>query len=253
MLERFKVPSEDQVRVPEDSLRETVAAVFEKMGVSEEDSAVGANTLTMTDLRGVETHGVSNMLRSYVQQYNEGSLNPQPNWRIISESPATAVMDADKGLAVILGPKAMQMAIDKARNIGVGVVTMFNAGHSGGIGHHATLAAEQDMIGFVTTAGGAQVVPTFGSVGRLGTNPIALAAPAATEPPFLFDAATSNVAGNKLGLARRVSASLLPGWITEQDGTPILEETDVPERGEYWHLPLGGTREMGSHKGMVWR
>ena len=125
---------------------------------------MGANTLTMTDLRGVETHGVSNMLRSYVQQYNEGSLNPQPNWRIISESPATAVMDADKGLAVILGPKAMQMAIDKARNIGVGVVTMFNAGHSGGIGHHATLAAEQDMIGFVTTAGGAQGCADF----RLG-------------------------------------------------------------------------------------
>ena len=249
MLERFKVPHEDQVRVPEDSLRETVAGVFEKMGVSEEDAAIGANTLTMTDLRGVETHGVSNMLRAYVQQYNEGSLNAQPNWRIISEAPATAVMDADKGLAVILGPKAMQMAIDKARDVGVGVVTMFNAGHSGGIGHHAMLAAEQDMIGFVTTAGGAQVVPTFGSVGRLGTNPIALAAPAATEPPFLFDAATSNVAGNKLGLARRVGASLLPGWITEPDGAPIMEETDVRDRGEYWHLPLGGTREMGSHKG----
>ena len=124
----------------------TVAGVFEKMGVSEEDAAIGANTLTMTDLRGVETHGVSNILRAYVQQYNEGSLNSQPNWRIISEAPATAVMDADKGLAVILGPKAMQMAIDKARDVGIGVVTMFNAGHSGGIGHHAMLAAEQDMI-----------------------------------------------------------------------------------------------------------
>ncbi len=249
MLERFKVPQEDQVRVPEDSLRETVAAIFEKMGVSPGDAVVGADTLTMTDLRGVETHGVSNMLRAYVQQYNQGGLNPRPNWRIVSEAPGTAVMDADKGLAVILGPRAMRMAIDKARVVGVGVVTMFNAGHSGGIGHHAMLAADADMVGMVTTAGGSQVVPTFGAEGRLGTNPIALAAPAMTEPNFLFDAATSNIAGNKLGLARRVGASLLPGWITEADGAPIMAETDVPERGDYWHLPMGGTRELGSHKG----
>ena len=249
MLERFKVPSDDQVRVPEDSLRETVAAVFEKMGVAAQDAAVGADVLTMTDLRGVETHGVSNMLRAYVQQYNEGSLNARPNWRIVREAPATAVMDADRGLAVILGPAAMGMAIDKARTYGVGVVTMFNAGHSGGIGHHAMLAAQQDMVGMVTTAGGAQVVPTFGAEGRLGTNPIAVAAPARNEPPFLFDAATSNVAGNKLGLARRVGATLLPGWITDSEGAPIMEETPTPERGGYWHLPLGGTREMGSHKG----
>ncbi|CAI8008037.1 Malate dehydrogenase [Geodia barretti] len=147
----------------------------------------------------------------------------------------------------------MQMAIDKARNIGVGVVTMFNAGHSGGIGHHATLAAEQDMIGFVTTAGGAQVVPTFGSEGRLGTNPIALAAPAATEPPFLFDAATSNVAGNKLGLARRVSASLLPGWITEQDGTPILERRMCPSEANTGTFRLAGRERWVRTRGMVWR
>ena len=249
MLERFKVPAADQVRVPEDSLRETVAAVFQKMGVDAGDAELGADVLTMTDLRGVETHGVSNMLRAYVQQYNEGSLNPRPDWRIVSEAPATAVMDADRGLAVILGPKAMEMAIEKARTYGVGVVTMFNAGHSGGIGHHAMIAAEQDMVGFVTTAGGAQVVPTFGAAGRLGTNPIAVAAPAKNEPPFLFDAATSNVAGNKLGLARRVGATLLPGWVTDAEGRPIMEETEVRGRGEYWHLPMGGTRELGSHKG----
>ena len=249
MLERFKVPKEDQLRVSEDSLRATVAAVFEKMGVPPADASVGADTLTMTDLRGVETHGVSNMLRAYVSQYGEGSLNPRPNWRVVSEAPGAAVIDADKGLAVILGPAAMRMAVEKARVVGVGVVTMFNAGHSGGIGHHAMLAAQADMVGMVTTAGGAQVVPTFGAEGRLGTNPIAVAAPANEEPPFLFDAATSNVAGNKLGLARRVGATLLPGWITEADGTPIMEETDVRGRGEYWHLPMGGTRELGSHKG----
>lgn len=249
MLERFKVPKEDQVRVPEDSLRETVQGVFEKMGVATEDAIEGANTLVMTDLRGVETHGVSNMLRSYVSSYNSGALNPRPNWRVVRETPGTANIDADKGLAVIIGPAAMRMAIEKARVVGVGIVTMYNAGHSGGIGHHAMLAAEQDMVGVCTTAGGSQVVPTFGAEPRLGTNPIAIAAPAKNEPPVLFDAATSAIAGNKIGLAQRVNADMLSGWITETDGTPIMDEVPVRERGSYYQLPLGGTREQGSHKG----
>jgi len=249
MLERFKVPKEDEVRVPEDSLRETVTSVFEKMGVEPSEAAEGANTLVMTDLRGVETHGVSNMLRSYVQGYTAGTLNPRPDWRIVKESRATANIDADKGLAVILGPHAMRIAIEKARDVGVGMVTMYNAGHSGGIGHHAMLAAEQDMVGVCTTAGGLSVAPTFGGEGRLGTNPISIAAPAKTEGPLLFDAATSAIAGNKLGLARRVNADMLPGWVAEPDGTPIMEEAPVRDRGEYLQLPLGGSREQGSHKG----
>ncbi len=249
MLERFKVPHGDEVRVPHDSLRETVTAIFEKMGVSPEDAAEGADVLVTTDLRGVETHGVSNMLRSYVQAYNRGDLNPRPNWRLVRESPATATMDADGGLAVILGPKAMRIAISKAREVGIGAVSMFNAGHSGAIGHHAMLAAKEDMVGMCATASGLQVVPTFAAEGRLGTNPIALAAPAGKEAPFLFDAATSAVAGNKLRLAARVGASLLPGWVAELDGSPIMEETPVRDGGQYHQLPLGGSREQGSHKG----
>jgi LDH2 family malate/lactate/ureidoglycolate dehydrogenase len=249
MLERFKVPSEDVVRVPAESLRQVVAGVFEKMGVSPEDAAEGADVLVQTDLRGVETHGVSNMLRVYVQYYNEGTLKARPNWRIVRESPATATIDADHGLAVILGPKAMRIAMDKARKVGVGVVTMHDAGHSGALGHHAMLAAKEDMVGMVATAAGLLVVPTFGAEPRLGTNPLAMAAPAKNEPPFLFDVATSAVAGNKLRLAERVDAKLLPGWIAELDGSPILEETPIRERDEYYQLPLGGTRELGSHKG----
>ena len=249
MLERFKVPHEDEVRVPEESLRQTVAAIFEKMGVPADDAAEGAHVLTMTDLRGVESHGVSNMLRSYVQQYKDGILNPRPNWRIVRESPGTATIEADRGLAVILGPKAMGIAIEKARKVGVGVVTMYNAGHSGAIGHHAMLAAQEDMVGICTTAITASVAPTFGAEARLGTNPIAFAAPARNEPPVLFDAATSVIAGNKLWLARRLGVTVLPGWTAELDGSPIMEETPVREHGEYLRLPLGGTREQGSHKG----
>ena len=249
MLERFKVPKADQVRVPESSLRETVAAIFEKMGVTAGDSAIGADVLVTADLRGVETHGVSNMLRAYVKLYGNGAMNPRPDWKIVRESPATATIDADGGLALILGPKAMRIAIDKAGSVGIGAVTMYNAGHSGPIGHHAMLAAEEDMIGIVMTSAGAKIVPTFGAEARFGTNPIAIAAPARNEAPFLFDAATSTIAGNKLRLAERVGAKLLPRWIADLDGVPNEEETPVPVRKDFHLLPMGGTREQGSHKG----
>ena len=235
--------------MPHDALHETVSSIFEKMGVAREDAETGADVLVSTDMRGVETHGVSNMLRSYVQGYSDDSLNARPDWKIIRESPSSATIDADRGLAVILGPKAMEIAIDKARNVGVGVVTMFNAGHSGAIGHHAMLAAQADMVGMTATAGGLLVLPTFGAEPRMGTNPIAIAAPAKSEPFLLFDAATSAIAGNKLQLANRVGANMLGGWIAGMDGAPILDEVPLPDRGQYYQLPLGGTREQGSHKG----
>jgi L-2-hydroxycarboxylate dehydrogenase (NAD+) len=226
-----------------------VTLVFEKMGVSPEDAAIGADVLVTTDLRGVETHGVSNMLRSYVQQYRDGITNPTPNWRVIRESPGTATIDADRGLGIILGPRAMQMAIDKARNVGVGVVTMNNGRHLGAVGHHAMLAAQQDMIGVCMTATVPSVVPTFAAEPRFGTNPLSIAAPANQEAPVLFDAATSAIAGNKIRLAARMGSPLLPGWVADKSGEPIMTETPPQERGQIFHLPLGGTRELGSHKG----
>ncbi len=249
MLERFKVPQADQVRVPEGSLRATVTALLEKMGAPHEEAEEAADVLVMTDLRGVETHGVSNMVRVYVKQYNEGLLNPRPVLRTLRETPVAATLDGDGGLGIAQGRRAMEMAITKARNVGVGVVVMLNSGHLGAVGHFAMLAAEQDMVGVCMTAGGSLILPTFGAEGRLGANPISFAAPAGKEPPVLFDVATSTVALNKLGLARRVGADLLPGWIADGEGTPILEETPVPEMGEFFGLPLGGTREQGSHKG----
>ena len=98
MLERFKPKPEDATRVSVESLREVVSAIFEKMGVSGEDANEAADVLTMTDLRGVETHGVSNMLRAFVVEYNSGQVNPRPNWQIERETPGTAVINADRGL-----------------------------------------------------------------------------------------------------------------------------------------------------------
>jgi LDH2 family malate/lactate/ureidoglycolate dehydrogenase len=249
ILERFKVPAKDQVLVTEAALRRTVTQIFEKLGVSADDAAEGADVLTMTDLRGVETHGVSNMLRMYVRDYKAKKLNPAPGWQVVRESPGTAVIDAERRLGVMVGPRAMRLAVDKARRVGVGVVTVFNSGHFGAIGHYAMQAAAHDMVGVCFTGAGLSVVPTFAAKPLLGTNPIALAAPARHEAPMLFDAATSAIAGNKIRLAIRIGSPLLPGWVTDKDGTPIMEEKPVFDRDEYYQAPLGGTREQGSHKG----
>src|SRR5207249_2273147 len=99
------------------------------------------------------------------------------------------------------------------------------------------------------TGAGLSVVPTFAAKPLLGTNPIALAAPARHEAPMLFDAATSAIAGNKIRLAMRVGSPLLPGWVTDKEGIPIMEEKPVFDRDEFYQAPLGGTREQGSHKG----
>jgi L-2-hydroxycarboxylate dehydrogenase (NAD+) len=249
VLERFYVAEKDQVRISDHVLRKTVTAIFESVGVPPEDAAVGADTLVQTDLRGVESHGVSNMLRNYVDLFRSGKLNPRPEWKILREFPGTATIDGDGGLGVIQGPRAMQLAIEKARTVGIGVVTMHNSGHLGAVGHHAMLAAQQDMVGVCMTAGHIRAAPTFGREARIGTNPISFAAPARKEPFILFDAATTTIARNKITLAKRLGAQLEPGWVAGPDGQPIMELTSVPDNDVFQLLPLGSTRELGSHKG----
>lgn len=249
ILDRFKVPKGEEVYISESALRQTVTAMFEKVGLTPSDAAEGADVLTMTDLRAVETHGVSNMLRLYIQDYQAGRLNPASGWEVERETASTAVIDAGRRLGIIMGPKAMRLAMQKAKAVGVGVVAVHNSGHFGAIGHHALLATQQNMVGVCYTAAGLSVVPTFASKALFGTNPIAIAAPARREAPVLFDVATSAIAGNKIRLAMRLGAPLLPGWVSDKEGRPLTEDTMVYDRNEFLQLPLGGTREQGSHKG----
>ena len=243
----FLVAEEDAVRVPAEPLRAAAAALIEKAGVPSADAWLAADVLVTADLRGVDSHGVSNMLRVYLDRYANGVQNPTPDWRIVRERAASANIDCDRGLGVIVAPKAMEIAMEKARACGVGVVTMFNGGHVGMAAYHAMLALERDMIGVCMTATGPDALPTFGRIPRLGTNPIAVAAPALEEPPWVFDMATSVIPVNKVRNARRAGALLPPGVIGAPDGTPIMERAPVPD--DFLLLPLGATRESGSHKG----
>ena len=248
MLDRFKVPEEDRVYVEESAVRGATEAIFGAVGLEATDAKRATDVLIQNDLRGVETHGVSNMLRAYVANYRTGDLDPKPKIIIERETGTTAVIDGGKGLGLHVAPWAMELAIEKARATGMGAVTVHNVGHMGGAGYHAMMAMEHDMIGVaMSTSGRAIVLPTWGAEPRLGTNPIAWAVPAGDMPPFVFDIGTSQIAANKMRLAKRVGARIAPGWIARADGTPVMEEIDFPD--EYHLLPFGGTRELGSHKG----
>lgn len=244
---RFDVPAELAVRVPPAAMTATAAALFEALGMTAEHAGRAADVLVYADLKGIDSHGVSNMFPFYRTWLQSGFLNPTPSPKVLREAPATATIDDDRGLGLATCHDAMNLAIAKAQACGVGSVAVTNSGHFGAAAYWAAMALPHDMIGVATTVGGLQVAPTFGSKAMVGLNPIALAAPAHTEAPFVFDASMSSVAGNKIRIARRLGATVSPGWIADINGTPIMEESAVPE--QFLMLPVGGTREIGSHKG----
>lgn len=246
-LDLFKVPEAQAVRMSEAALRGMTEAMFEKVGLSRDDAVLAADVLVMADLRGVDSHGVSNMLRNYIAAFQSGRYKTHPDWKIVRERASTATIDADRGIGIVVAPKAMELAIAKAKQTGFGVVTIRNAGHMGMASYHAMMAIEHDMIGMAMTAVGVQVLPTFGAEPRLGTNPIAVAVPANKQHPFVFDIASSVVAGNKITLGKRLGVTFPAGMIADSEGTPTPQAGPLPDN--YKLVPTGGTRELGSHKG----
>jgi len=247
LLERFKVPDEIAIRVAPDDVRATMISLFAALGMPEADARSSADVLVYADVRGIDSHGVSNMTRAYVAWLQSGRVNPRPKRKVISETGAVMSVDGDRGLGLALGRSAMEDAIRLARHHGVGVVIVSNAGHYGAAAYYAQRALASDMVGISMTTGGVLVAPTVGAERLLGLNPIAIAAPAGVQAPFIFDGSMSSLAANKIALLNRVGGDVLPGWVSRADGSPVMEEGPVPDG--FMMLPLGGTREIGSHKG----
>jgi LDH2 family malate/lactate/ureidoglycolate dehydrogenase len=247
MLDCFKVPPEHAVRVPEGVMRATVEDMFQSLGMPEADARQATDVLLYADIRGIDSHGVSNMMRAYVAGLRAGHIKAAPKWTLARDFKAAVTIDCDEGLGLVVGPAAMRLAIERAREFGVCVVIATNGRHYGAAAYHAHLALEHDMIGVSMTTGGLLVAPTQGAERMLGLNPLGIAAPSGVEAPFVFDASMSSLAANKIQLLRRMGGEVLPGWVAQADGTPVMEEAEVPE--DYLMLPLGGTRELGSHKG----
>ena len=220
--------------------------IFLKIGCSEENATIAANSLLVADVRGVDSHGVAR-LSGYVRLWEAKRINSKPHIKIVHETPSTAVVDGDAGLGLVVAPFAMQVAIDKAKNAGTGWVSVKNSNHFGIAGSHAMRALQHDMIGIAMTNGSALVAPTFSIERMLGTNPIAVAIPAGNEQPFVADFATTTAANGKLEILQRKNESAPNGWVQTKSGQPTTNSNELKNGGSL--LPLGGDKEHGSHKG----
>ncbi len=229
-----------------EQLIEFTQNVFMGIGCNTQDAALAAKVLLSADIRGIDSHGVAR-LTGYVRLWEAGRINATPNIRIVHETPSTAVVDGDAGLGLVVAPFAMQVAIDKAKHVGTGWVSVKNSNHFGIAGYHAMMALEQDMIGMAMTNASALVAPTFSIERMLGTNPIAVAVPANEQPPFVADFATTTAANGKLEIQQRKNEDVPLGWVQDKDGNNSTDAHALKHGGLM--LPLGSDREHGSHKG----
>ena len=221
-------------------------AVFLAMGCSKEDATLATKVLLSADLRGIDSHGIARLV-GYVRLWEKGRINTTPNIKIVHETPSTAVVDGDKGLGLVVAPKAMQIAINKANKVGTGWVSVKNSNHFGIAGYHAMMALESEMIGMAMTNASALVAPTYAAEKLLGTNPIAVAVPAGNEAPYVADFATTTAANGKLEIAQRKNEPIPFGWAQDQYGKATQDASILKKGGAL--LPLGSEKEQGSHKG----
>jgi LDH2 family malate/lactate/ureidoglycolate dehydrogenase len=221
-------------------------SVFKHIGCNDEDARLASKVLLSADLRGVDSHGIAR-LNGYVRLWEAGRANPAPQIKIVHETPSTAVVDGDSGLGLVVAPFAMKVAIEKARSVGTGWVSVCNSNHFGIAAQHAMMALEQDMIGMAMTNASPLVAPTFSTERLLGTNPICVAIPAGDEPPFVADLATTTAANGKLEILQRKNERAPVGWIQDKYGNESTNPHELKSGGAL--LPLGGDREHGSHKG----
>src|SRR3989475_2688854 len=212
-----------------------------------ERAAVTADLMVRTDLRGVDSHGID-MLPRYHELWQDGFVVMDADAVLEKDSMATALYDGAKGLGHWVSSLAMKLAIDKARTYGIGIVTARNSGHFGAAANYSMMALEHDMIGVATTNSAfIAMVPTFGRAPKLSTNPISFAAPAGRHAPFVLDMATTTVAIGKLSVASRWNKPIPSGWALDDSGTPTTDP--FVALNHRLVTPLGGTRDLGSHKG----
>jgi L-2-hydroxycarboxylate dehydrogenase (NAD+) len=228
------------------TLREFALSIFKKIGSPDDQAALATDVLLRADLRGIDSHGIAR-LSGYVRLWEKKRVNSNPTIKIVHETPSTAVVDGDGGLGLVVAPKAMEVAISKAKLVGTGWVAVKNSNHFGIAGCHAMMALEHDMIGMAMTNASPLVAPTFSVDRLLGTNPIAVAIPASKQPPFVADFATTTAANGKLEILQRKNLEAPIGWVQTKNGTPSTDPNEAKHGGAL--IPLGTDREHGSHKG----
>ncbi len=248
VLEKLKhVPNPTYVQ--KEPLTDFVATLFIAAGMRTDEAELCSTILVDADMNGIDTHGVCyNLDLHYLTGLMNGYIKAKPEIEIKYETPCTAVIDADQGMGMIASVKAMELAIDKAKTNGMGSVAVKNSSHYGAAGFYARMALEHDMIGYSMSSGGLGVIiPMNARYPWMGTNPMAFAAPAGDEPPFVIDMASSMTSYGKVSIAQAFGVNIPEGWAQNKNGEAV---TEISRRSEaIGQPPLGGKYDTGAHKG----
>ena len=240
------------VKFKYEQLDQLLLDAFMKFGFSEKDSKIIRDVLLMSDMYGIQSHGMQRLVR-YHKGIEKGTIKVDAQPEVVFETPVSAVIDGHDGMGQLIGHYAMELAIKKAKESGVGIVSARNSNHYGIAGYYANMAVEEGFIGFSCTNSEAIMVPTYARKAMLGSNPQAWAAPA--EPyNFFFDASTTVVTRGKLEMYNKLGKQLPDGWALNKDGNPSTDAADVLKNISAHVgggiMPLGGnTEQLGSHKG----
>ncbi|MCE1253033.1 MAG: Ldh family oxidoreductase [Anaerolineae bacterium] len=242
----------EKVYIPVEIMQNFMVDVLAGVGMPRPEAETAAEVLISSDLRGVESHGIGR-LKMYYDRIRAGTIKATTEFEIVKEGPATAVVDGHYGMGHVIGVRAMQMAIDKARTYGMGSVAVRNSTHFGIDGYYPLMAVKAGMLGMSFTNARPSIAPTFGVKPMLGTNPIAFGAPTDEECPFLYDAATSITQRGKIEVANRAEKDVPEGWVIDQEGQFVTHPADILkafDQSSNALLPLGGAGELlGGHKG----
>lgn len=243
-----------KVVCPWNLISDFVTDAFKGYGVPEEDAKVCTDVLLESDKRGIESHGCNRFKPIYIDRIVAGIQEPVTNFDIVRETPTTAVVDGHNGMGQVIGVKAMQMAIDKAKEYGMGMVAVRNSCHYGIAGYYASMATQQGCIGFTGTNARPSVAPTFGVEGMFGTNPLTVGIPTDEKFDFILDCATSITQNGKIEYYERIGEDVHPGTVIGLDGESIEGDSSVAlkkiRNGEAALTTLGGIGEaLGGYKG----
>lgn len=227
--------------------------VFTGIGVPQNDATICADVLIAADMRGIDSHGINRLKPIYYDRIKAGIQNPITKIELIKEAPATAVLDGHNGMGQVIAKHAMELAIKKAEQYGIGMVTVRNSTHYGIAGYYALMCAEEEMIGITGTNARPSIAPTFGVENMLGTNPLTFGMPTDEEFPFLLDCATSISQRGKIEVYAREGKTLPPGWVIDQNGETETDAQKVLQMlidGSAALAPLGGIgEETAGYKG----
>ena len=244
--------SEQSVKVPVNTLVDFMLEALTAMGTTEEDAKIIADVIITSDLWGVRSHGIAH-LKMYHERIKRGLQLPNTRITLVKDTSTTAVLDGGNGMGMVIGHHAMKMAIDKARQYGLGAVAVRNSSHYGVAGYYPLMAAREGLVGLSVTNAHPSTAPTFGLKPMLGTNPIAVAAPTDEPFPYMYDAATAVVPRGKIEVAARANKPIPEGWVINKDGISATDSSNMIKEmdlGNVALLPVGGLGDMfGGHKG----